>query len=783
MTISELAPTGVPAGFDVQNTTFSHDVLGRYICNTWEEVDAAQRSGAYPFDVVVIGAGMFGGYMADKLYRRGAPLALRVLVLDAGAYLLPSHVQNLPQRLGGKIGGADALRTRDNGTQNVVWGMPWISNTGFPGLAYCLGGRSLFWGGWSPRLTDSDLTSWPDEVRIFLQSADGYAATEIETGVVPSTDYIVETDLYKALLKGFQTARATVPSITEVAEAPLAVQGSSPASGVFPFDKFSSAPFFIDAVRDDVATNLANGDVSRRLFFVPRAQVHRLNKSGESVTSIEFSVAGQRRVLSLAPQCVVVIANGTVECSRLALDSLGVGSTQFGSPRAGNLMAHLRSNITVRVKRAVLGLVNPPKELETVALIVRGAALNRRFHIQVTAAAIAGSNPEANMWSMVPDTDLLATLVSQQDPQWVTLTLRCIGEMEDSRRLPPDPGMSWIDLSGETDGWLTRRAFVNLVATQNDRQLWATMDAAAFDLAAALAQLPTNIQYWNQQTNSWVSTRPAPDASGRGFWQDGLGTTHHEAGTLFMGQPGSSVTNTTGRFHNVANAYVAGPAVFPTLGSANPSLTALSLARRTADAIVAGASPARQPEFDALSLDPRDWRMVRLPSTPDVNVKHYGKVLETAGGYGLYWYLKEQFADFVLRVEWRVARRDDNSGIYIRIPDPSVANPLQAADSQGHEIQIDERGYDSRTNTEGHPMKLTGAIYDLQAPVTSASRPIGQWNLFVIEADGPSIRVTVNGVVATTYNSPRQRKGFVALQAHHGGSRVQFRNLQVRRLK
>ena len=32
--------------------------------------------------------------------------------------------------------------------------MPWRSNVpgGFPGLAYCLGGRSVFFGGWSPRL-------------------------------------------------------------------------------------------------------------------------------------------------------------------------------------------------------------------------------------------------------------------------------------------------------------------------------------------------------------------------------------------------------------------------------------------------------------------------------------------------------------------------------------------------------------------------------------------------------------------------------------------------------
>ena len=66
---------------DVQQTAFSHDVLGRWACSTWQEVTG---NGGDPFDVVVIGAGMFGGYSAEKLYRGGENIGLRVLLLDAG---------------------------------------------------------------------------------------------------------------------------------------------------------------------------------------------------------------------------------------------------------------------------------------------------------------------------------------------------------------------------------------------------------------------------------------------------------------------------------------------------------------------------------------------------------------------------------------------------------------------------------------------------------------------------------------------------------------------------
>lgn len=786
MPLKQLIVSNNPARDDVQQTDFGYDVVARYICNNWQEIAAAQGPGAYPFDAVIIGAGMFGGYCAERLYRHGGSAALRILLLDGGALLLQSHIQNLPQQLGGKVGGPDALRSRDDasGTQNVIWGMPWISNQAFPGLAYCIGGRSLFWGGWSPPLTAADLANWPAGVVSYLTGNSGYAATAREIGTAVTTDFISQTGLFNALLNGI-TSVLPLSGITEAGEAPLAVVGAAPRSGLFAFDKFSSAPFIMDAIRNDVAVNGPAGDARRRLFLVPRVQVHRLNLTGNQVTSIDMSVAGIRQPLSLAPGCAVILANGTIEATRLALESLGVGSRQFGSPRVANLMAHLRSNITVRIKRSALGL-GPPADLETVALIARGTALGRRFHHQITAADIAGPNPEANMWSMVPDIDLIDGLVANQDPNWVSITFRGIGEMEDQQVVDNiDPARSWVDLSAETDQWGMRRAYVNLVATQNDRQLWAAMDQSAFALALALAQNdPANIEYWSAppgQPGHWQAAQPQPDATGHGFWQDGLGTTHHEAGTLFMGAVGASHTDSNGKFHATANAYVAGPAIFPTLGSANPSSTALSLARRTANAIVAATAATPPTGFAPLSLAPADWQMVKLPNSPATMI-HYGSVLETSGWYGLYWYINEPFGNFLLSVDWRISRREENSGIYIRIPAPNVANALQAADAQGHEIQIDQRGFDSVTGTEGHPLKVTGAIYDLQAPSASTQVTIGAWNQFVIEANGPRIQVTLNGQLVNDYQSSRQQTGYIALQAHDFLSRTQFRNLLIRKL-
>ena len=57
-------------------------------------------------------------------------------------------------------------------------------------------------------------------------------------------------------------------------------------------------------------------------------------------------------------------------------------------------------------------------------------------------------------------------------------------------------------------------------------------------------------------------------------------------GTLWMSDdPAKSVTDTNGRFHHVANAYCIGQALFPTVGSANPTLTGLTLTRKVASHI------------------------------------------------------------------------------------------------------------------------------------------------------------------------------------------------------
>ena len=272
-----------------------------------------------------------------------------------------------------------------------------------------------------------------------------------------------------------------------------------------------------------------------------------------------------------------------------------------------------------------------------------------------------------------------------------------------------------------------------------------------------------------------------------------IGTTHHEAGTLWMGAPGDSVTDPLGKFHHLDNVYVAGPALFPVIGSANPSLTATALARRTADAIVISRTPVPDPAFKPLFTGSRQgWQ---IAGGGDF-VTLFGSILEARpNGLGLLWYTREVFRNFVLKVDWLSFNpttsvpggRADNSGVLLRFPALNASDPSKdwmPASDKGYEIQIDDMGFNPDTGQNFDPAHQTGAVYALAPSSKIASKPAGQWNTFEIEATSGSIKVTLNGELVTNYAIPadtmRGREGHVGLQDHTGN--VQFRNVMIRAL-
>lgn len=162
-------------------------------------------------------------------------------------------------------------------------------------------------------------------------------------------------------------------------------------------------------------------------------------------------------------------------------------------------------------------------------------------------------------------------------------------------------------------------------------------------------------------------------------------------------------------------------------------------------------------------------------------------VIESEGGPGLLWWPQDEFEDFLLQIDWRASSPEDDSGVFLRVPPLGAGGgelDWQPAVAEGYEVQIDDRGVDPSTGRAGSARHRTGAVHGLAPAAEVPGRP-GRWNTFTIAAEGPAIRVALNGVPVSelTGAAGRRRRGYLALQAHGAGSRVAFRNLQVRRLE
>ena len=161
--------------------------------------------------------------------------------------------------------------------------------------------------------------------------------------------------------------------------------------------------------------------------------------------------------------------------------------------------------------------------------------------------------------------------------------------------------------------------------------------------------------------------------------------------------------------------------------------------------------------------------------------------LITHGGMGLFWYAKEKFGDCQIRVVFKLTGANDNSGVFIRIPD-RPREPWFAVNT-GYEVQI---------ANGGDAWHRTGSIYSIAKAATDGAARVGEWNTLVITLDGPATRTELNGQTITEFTEgdpvppkrewhepergPRPNRGFIGLQNHDEETHVHYREISVRPL-
>lgn len=265
------------------------------------------------YDVVVIGSGIGGGIVADQL----SDLGLDVLVLEAGSYLFPVHVANLPRQH--KVGQFDK-HVWDLWDEFQVRNYVNAHDSQFDGAqAFNLGGRSLFWGGLIPRMSWWEMETWPTPIRWYLEDR-GYQHAEDLMNCVPVTP-----SAYHVRMKRF--FRNQFPAYGYF-DAPLALQATTLDRGTIPAGMFSTADLLMESRLTDDRTGKHHLTIN---LNHPVVRLETANGAIKRVVAHDLIADTERSFQGKH----VVLAAGTIESAKIAQMSnlqdtdnrIGVGIT------------------------------------------------------------------------------------------------------------------------------------------------------------------------------------------------------------------------------------------------------------------------------------------------------------------------------------------------------------------------------------------------------------------------------------------------------------------------
>ncbi len=148
-------------------------------------------------------------------------------------------------------------------------------------------------------------------------------------------------------------------------------------------------------------------------------------------------------------------------------------------------------------------------------------------------------------------------------------------------------------------------------------------------------------------------------------------------------------------------------------------------------------------------------------------------------------YTKEQYGDFVVRLEFKVPA-NGNNGLAIRYP--GTGDPAYTGMCELQVLDDKYKGID--------PRQAHGSAYGMAAAKRGHQKPIGEWNTQEVTVKGATIKVVLNGttildadlskVDPATFMGKSKHPGLALTKGHFGfaghGDAVQFRKIEIKKL-
>lgn len=156
---------------------------------------------------------------------------------------------------------------------------------------------------------------------------------------------------------------------------------------------------------------------------------------------------------------------------------------------------------------------------------------------------------------------------------------------------------------------------------------------------------------------------------------------------------------------------------------------------------------------------------------------------------------KEEFANYVLKLQWRWApgSKGGNSGVLLHVQQPDKVWPKSVEAQLQHEqagdfwlidakLDIDEARRDPKVSRHylriGEKWIMAQGDKNSRADRQVFEKPIGEWNQYEIHCTGNNIKLMINGKLANEGKNGELSKGRIALQSE--GAEVHFRNIEIK---
>jgi choline dehydrogenase-like flavoprotein len=525
------------------------------------------------FDIIIVGSGIGGGLLADDLAERVGK-SKRILVLEAGSYLYPTHAYNFcrfPNSSLAKHFACDTFwQSGNNSSEFFIGEKPQLN----------FGGRSIFWSGLIPTPQGWEMDYFPERVRQDLNGGllERAGAVMLASRSMGSTAEAVVARLRQSNLAADFSIQQTPRALHQ----PYLKDDGSANEEFFtePTGVFNTAELLINQL--GLTPGVSHGD-GPGLQLLLNHYVEDVRQSGQGhELVVRNTLTGNARVFQ-APQ--VVLAAGSIESPKLLQRS--------------SLFASLPPQVQGLVGR---GLTDHPTTSEITTFVDRigNVGLDSSDHAKIVfySRGLRDNgvirypfNVEINLnheyWHLRDNdpTELNRPASGPRGAARVDIKFSFANCLDDDNQLKPAAPFAYVpELIFRNQSWVDHLSQVRLPALagwqKNPTEIWAVLNSITYRIMSEFSfnGCPARPQKVDQK-EVWYGE------GGKGF---GWGTVHHAAGSLRMPYrprldapfAPDSVVDEDLRVIGTPGLYVCDMSVMPLSCAANPVRPLAALALR-----------------------------------------------------------------------------------------------------------------------------------------------------------------------------------------------------------